>query len=85
MDIVGIYVENHYNRNRKCFIWIRVDNINLGEEGSLTQLMEDLIISETCPLEETASHHVGMCTLWWGCGRGWDVGASVGVGASVCE
>ena len=58
VDTVGIYVENHYNVNREFFIWIRFDNMKLGEQGSLTLLREDPLISETCPLEESASHHL---------------------------
>ena len=57
VDTVGIYVENHYNVNREFFIWIRFDNMKLGEQGSLAHLREDPLISETCPLEESASHH----------------------------
>jgi hypothetical protein len=56
VDTVGIYVENHEGRNRECFIWIRIDNMKLGERGSMALLPEDLLISETCPLEESASH-----------------------------
>ena len=54
---VGIYVENHHNRNRDLFIWIRFDNMKLGEKESLALLLEDLMVSETCSLEESASHH----------------------------
>ena len=54
---LGVYVENHYNVNREFFIRIRLDHRNLGENDSLTQLLEDPLISETCPLEENASHH----------------------------
>ena len=57
VDTVGIYVENHYSTCREFFIWMRFDNMKLGEKGSLPQLLEDPLISETCPLEESASHH----------------------------
>ena len=57
VDTVGIYVENHYNENRELFIWIQFDNLNISEKGSLPALREDAMISETCPLEESASHH----------------------------
>ena len=33
-DTVGIYVENHSNRCREVFIWIRFDKKKLGEKGS---------------------------------------------------
>ena len=58
VDMVGIYVENHYNKNRECLIWIRFDNMKLGEKGCLPLLREDPLISETCPMEESASHHL---------------------------
>ena len=58
VDTVGIYVENHHGVNRECFTWIRFDNMKLSEKGSLLHLREDPLISETCPLEESASHHV---------------------------
>ena len=58
VDTVGIYVENHVGRNRECFIWIRFDNRKLCEKGSLPHLRKDPLISETCPLEESASHHL---------------------------
>ena len=57
VDTVGIYVENHSNRCREIFIWIRFDHRRLGEKGSPPLLLEDPLISETCPLEESASHH----------------------------
>ena len=57
VDTVGIYVENHYSWNREFFIWIQLDNIKLSEKGSLPLLLEDHLISETCPLAENASHH----------------------------
>ena len=57
MDTVGIYVENHEGRRREFFIWIRFDHRKLGEKGSLPALREDPLISETCPLEESDSHH----------------------------
>ena len=57
VDMVGIYVENHYSKNRECFIWIRFDNMKLGEKGCLPLRLEDPLISETCPVEESASHH----------------------------
>ena len=41
VDTVGIYVENHYNVNRSFFIWIRFDNVKLGEQGSIPYLLED--------------------------------------------
>ena len=55
VDTVRIYAENH-GVNREFFIWIRFDNMKRGEKGSLPQMLEDLLISETCPLEESASH-----------------------------
>ena len=58
VDTVGIYVENHHGWNRECFIWIQFDHMKLGEKGSLPLLLEDPLISETCPLEESASHHI---------------------------
>ena len=57
VDIVGIYVENHHGRCREFFIWIRFDNMKVDEKGSLPYLLQDPLISETCPLEESASHH----------------------------
>ena len=59
---VRIYVEHHYNWNQEFFIWIPVDNMKLGEKGSLPLLLEDPLISETCSLEESASHHRKMLT-----------------------
>ena len=58
VDTVRIYVENHDNRNRECFIRIPFDHRKTGEPGSLPHLREDLLISETCALEESASHHL---------------------------
>ena len=57
VDTVGIYVENHHNECREFFIWIRFDNMKLSEKGYLPASLEDPLISETCPLEESASHH----------------------------
>ena len=57
VDTIGIYVENHEGVNQEWFIWIRSDNRKLGENGSRPALLEDPLISETCPLEESASHH----------------------------
>ena len=57
VDTDGIYVENHHGVNRECFIWVRFAHKTLGEKGSLPYLLEDPLISETCPLEEIASHH----------------------------
>ena len=57
VDTVGIYVENHHGRCREFFIWIRFDNMKLSEKGHLALLLEDLLISEISPLEESASHH----------------------------
>ena len=65
VDTVGIYVENHFNRNREFVIWIRFDNMKLGEKGSLPQLLEDPLNSETCPLEESASHHLPPGGEWF--------------------
>ena len=56
MDTVGIYVENHVGENRECFIWLRFVNRKLWEKGSLPQLRKDPLISEMCPLDESASH-----------------------------
>ena len=58
VDTVGIYVENHYGWNRDFFIWVQFDHMKLIEKGSLPLLLEDPLISEACPLEESASHHV---------------------------
>ena len=57
VDTVGIYVEHHYNENQDSFIWIQFDHVILGETGSLPQLLEDHLISETSPLEESVSNH----------------------------
>ena len=54
---IGICVENGYIVNREFLIWIRFDNMRLGEKGSLFHLREDPLISDTCPREESASHH----------------------------
>ena len=43
--------------NRECVIWIRFDHWKLDEKASLPHLREDASISETCALEESASHH----------------------------
>ena len=48
VDTVGIYIKNHYNRNRECFIWIRFDHRKLNEKGYLPLLREDPLICE-CP------------------------------------
>ena len=37
---------------------MQFDHIKLSEKGYLALLLEDLLISELCPLEESASHHV---------------------------
>ena len=37
---------------------MQFDHIKLNEKGSLALLLEDLLISELCPLEENASHHI---------------------------
>ena len=58
VDTVGTFVENHEGKCRDLFIWIRDDHMNLDEKGSLALLLEDPLISETCALEESASHHV---------------------------
>ena len=42
VDTVRIYVENDQGKNRECVIWIRFDNMKLGEKGPLTLLLEDL-------------------------------------------
>ena len=49
---VGIYVENHEDQNRKCFIWIRFDHRKFGEKESLPYLREDASISKTYHLEK---------------------------------
>ena len=36
---------------------MKVDHMKRSEKGSLALLLEDLLISELCPLEENASHH----------------------------
>ena len=59
MGTIGIYVENHEGVNRDFFIWIRFDHRKIGETVSLALLLEGPLISETCPLEENASHHHG--------------------------
>ena len=61
-DTIGICVENDYNRCRECLIRKRFDHRKLGEKGSRAYLPEDLLISATCPLEESASHHYGFAT-----------------------
>ena len=70
-DTVGIYAKNHEGKNRECFIWIRLEKRKLGEKGSLPPLLEDPLISETCALEESASHHYG-----------WDSDSCLGVWVS---
>ena len=60
VDTIGINVKNHHGRYREFFIWIRFDNWKCYEKGSLAVLLEDTLISETCPLEENASHHERM-------------------------
>ena len=64
VDTVGIYVINNYIKNRECSIWILLDNMKLGEKGSLLLLVENILILKSCPLEESASHHARMlsCT-----------------------
>ena len=57
VDTVGIYVENHSGENREFVIWIQFDNRKSNEKGYLPLLREDHLISETCHLEERASHH----------------------------
>ena len=57
-DTVGIYVESHEGKNRECFIWIRFEKNKLCEKGYLPPLLEDPLISETCALAESASHHL---------------------------
>ena len=54
----GIYVKNHDAQNQECFIWIRFDHSKLGEKVSLPLLREDLLISETWPLEQRDSHNL---------------------------
>ena len=46
VDTIGIYVENHEDWNRECFMWMRFDHGNIGEKGSLPLLREDLLISQ---------------------------------------
>ena len=58
MDTVGIYVGNNEGRCGDFFIWIRLDHRTLDEMVSLPLLREDPPISETWPLEESASHHI---------------------------
>ena len=65
VDTVGIYIENHYNECREFFILIRFDHRNLDEKGSLPHLREDASISETCHLEENASHNDPWMILRW--------------------
>ena len=57
VDIVGIHVENDANQNRDFFIWILFDHMQRCDKGSFPLLCEDHLISETCYLEESASHH----------------------------
>ena len=59
VDTVGIYSENHDNECREFFIWIRFDNRKSDEKGALPLLLEDFLILQLCPLEESASHHHG--------------------------
>ena len=59
MDIIGIHVENDYDRDREFFMNIRFDQMILSEKGSRAHLPADFLISETCSLEESASHHDG--------------------------
>ena len=59
VNTVGIYVENHSSKCREFFIWIQFDHMKLREKESIPLLLEDPLISETCPLEESGSHHVG--------------------------
>ena len=59
VDTVGIYVENHNNECQEFSIWIRFDNRKSGEKGSLPLLLEDSLVLQLCPLEESASHRVG--------------------------
>ena len=56
VNTVGIDIENHYGRNRECFIWIRFDFCNLDFRG-LASLRRDPLVFKLCPLEESASHH----------------------------
>ena len=58
VDTVGIYVENQQGECREFLIWIHSDHRKLSEKGCLPLLREDPLISETCPLEESASHHM---------------------------
>ena len=54
-----VYVENHHGENRDCFIWTRFDLWHMTSWFLMvcfTLLREDPLISETFPLEESASH-----------------------------
>ena len=42
-------------------IWTRVDHRKLSKKRYLPLLLEDPLISKTCPLEESASHHMKRC------------------------
>ena len=58
VDTIRIYVENHSNRCREFFIWISFDFLKSRFPRVRALLLEDPLIYETCPLEESASHHV---------------------------
>ena len=49
---------NHSTRNRESFIWIRFVFMKLCGKGPRPLLLEDLLISGTCVLEEKASHQI---------------------------
>ena len=57
VDTVAINFEKYYNSYGSLFIRIQFDHRKLGEKGFRAELREDLLISATCPLEESASHH----------------------------
>ena len=63
VDTIGIYVENHDIGCREFFIWIRNDHREFCEKGSPPLLLDDPLVAETCPLEESASHHCVCITL----------------------
>ena len=58
VDTVEICVEHHEGQCREFVIWIQCDNRKLGENGSLPLLREDPLISQTCAMEENASHYL---------------------------
>ena len=54
---IGIYVENHEDRNQE-FIWMRCDFWKKRKlPGARAHLLEGVLISEACALEESGSRH----------------------------